>query len=190
MRRPRATESWRVSVGKAPSLIALAARTLCPPLLVDDGELYERRSLSMTWTRAGRELALSGRLPLEQGLVFEQAIRSIAKHQRAIDKSAAGRALEWQHSAADALVALAHGQADSAAAAGGGAGGAGGVAGPRRSPTTLIVHLSEHGAPLLEGAGPISPETAERLTCDARRLTIQPRARDLVHSRLERCASY
>ncbi len=42
----------------------------------------------------------------------------------------------------------------------------------------------------LEGAGPISPETAERLACDARRLTIQPRERDLVHSRIGRCASY
>ena len=44
----------------------------------------------------------------------------------------------------------------------------------RRSPTTLIVHLSDDAPPLLEGAGPISPETAERLTCDARRLTIKP----------------
>ena len=44
--------------------------------------------------------------------------------------------------------------------------------------------------PLLEGAGPLSPETAERLTCDARRLTIEARGRDLVHSRVGRCASY
>ena len=100
-------ELARLCVGKAPSVIALAARMLAPPLLADDGELYERRSLSMTWTRGGRELALSGRLPLEQGVVFEQAIRSIAKHQRALDKHAGGRALEWQHSAADALVTLA-----------------------------------------------------------------------------------
>ncbi len=197
-------ELARLSVGRAPSLIALAARTLSPPRVADDAELYERRSLSMTWTRAGRELALNGRLPLEQGLVFEQAIRSIAKHQRALDKSAGGGTLEWQHSAADALVTLARGQAGSAPGAGGtgggaagagsagtpGAGGADGVAGPRRSPTTLIVHLSEHAPPLLEGAGPISPETAERLACDARRLTIQPRGRDLVHSRIGRCASY
>ena len=39
---------------------------------------------------------------------------------------------------------------------------------------------------MLEGAGPISPETAERLTCDARRLTIKPHGRDLVHSRVGR----
>ena len=60
----------------------------------------------------------------------------------------------------------------------------------RRSPTTLIVHLSDDAPPLLEGAGPLSPETAERLTCDARRLTIKPQGRDLVHSRVGRCASY
>jgi HNH endonuclease len=52
------------------------------------------------------------------------------------------------------------------------------------------VHLSSDAPPLLEGAGPLSPETAERLTCDARRLTIKPSGHDLVHSRVERCASY
>jgi hypothetical protein len=52
------------------------------------------------------------------------------------------------------------------------------------------VHLSRDEPPLLEGAGPLSPETAERLTCDARRLTIKPQGRDLVHSRVGRCASY
>ena len=42
----------------------------------------------MTWTRGRRELAFSGRLPLEQGSAFEQAIWSIAKPQRALDKQA------------------------------------------------------------------------------------------------------
>ena len=60
----------------------------------------------------------------------------------------------------------------------------------KRSPTTLIVHVSDDEPPLLEGAGPLSPETAERLACDARRLTIKPSGRDLVHSRVGRCASY
>jgi len=60
-------ELARVAVGKPPSAIALAARTLAPPTVTDDQELYERRSLSMTWTRGRRELAISGRLPLEQG---------------------------------------------------------------------------------------------------------------------------
>ena len=168
-------ELARVAVGKAPSEIALAARTLVPPRVEDDRELYERRSLSMTWTRGKRELAISGRLPLEQGAAFEQAIWSVAKDQRAIDKQA-GVVLDWQQSAADALVTLAQRR------------GAGG--GVRRSPTTLIVHLSEDAPPLLEGAGPLSLETAERLACDARRLTIQPSGRDLVHSRVGRCASY
>jgi len=166
----------RVAVGKAPSQISLAARTLAPPKLEDDQALYERRALSMTWTSGKRELAISGRLPLEQGAAFEQAIWNIAKPQRAHDKQA-GTVLEWQQSAADALVTLARcgGTSD------------GGV---QRSPTTLIVHLSDDQPPLLEGAGPLSPETAQRLACDARRLTIKPQGRDLVHSRVGRCASY
>ena len=169
-------ELARIAVGKAPSEIALAARTIDPPTVKDDEELYEGRALSMTWTRGQRELVLRGRLPLEQGVVFEQAIWSIAKPQRAIDKQA-GTVLEWQQSAADALVTLAW------------RGGAG-DGGVRRSPTTLIVHLSDDQPPMLEGAGPISPETAERLVCDARRLAIKPSGRDLVHSRVGRCASY
>jgi hypothetical protein len=116
-------------------------------------------------------------LPLEQGAAFEQAIWEIAKPQRALDKQA-GSVLAWEQYTADALVTLAR-------RSGGGAEG-----GVRRSPTTLIVHLSDDAPPLLEGAGPLSPETAERLVCDARRLTIKPRGRDLVHSRVGRCASY
>src|SRR4029079_958496 len=166
----------RAAVGKAPSQISLAARTLAPPKLEDDHALYERRALSMTWTRGKRELAISGRLPLEQGAAFEQAIWNISTPQRAHDKQT-GPVLEWQQSAADALVTLARcgGTSD------------GGV---QRSPTTLIVHLSDDQSPLLAGAGPLSPETAERLACDARRLTIKPQGRDLVHSRVGRCASY
>ena len=72
------------------------------------------------------------------------------------------RTLEWQQYTADALASLAR---------------CGGTESDiRRSPTTLIVHLSDDAPPLLEGAGPISPETAERLACDARRLTIKPTA--------------
>jgi HNH endonuclease len=169
-------ELARVAVGKAPSAIALAARTLAPPTVEDDEVLYQRRSLSMTWTRGRRELAINGRLPLEQGAAFEQAIWNIAKTQRALDKQA-GTILDWQQSAADALVTLVR-------QSGGAEGGV------RRSPTSLIVHLSDDAPPLLEGAGPISPETAERLVCDARRLTIKPSGRDLMHSRVGRCASY
>ena len=52
------------------------------------------------------------------------------------------------------------------------------------------MHVSRDEPPLLEGAGPLSVETAERLVCDARRLTIKPSGGDLVHSRVGRCASY
>jgi hypothetical protein len=166
-------ELARVAVGKPPSEIALAARTLVPPVVEDDQVLYARRALSMTWTRGRRELSFGGRLPLEQGAAFEQAIWSIAKQQRAVDKQA-GSVLDWQQSAADALVTLAQR-------------GGGGI---KRSSTTLIVHVSDDQPPMLEGAGPLSPETAERLVCDARRLTIRPVGRDLVHSRVGRCASY
>ena len=99
-------ELARVAVGKPPSAIGLVARTLAPPVVADDQALYARRALSMTWTRGRRELCLSGRLPLEQGAIFEQAIWDIAKQQRAADKQA-GSVLEWQQSAADALVTLA-----------------------------------------------------------------------------------
>ncbi len=80
-------ELARIAVGMPPSAIALAARTIVPPTVRDDEELYERRALSMTWTHGRRELAFSGRLPLEQGAAFEQAIWSIAKAQRAADKT-------------------------------------------------------------------------------------------------------
>ena len=50
-------ELARVALGKAPSAIAPAARSLAPPKVEDDQALYERRSLSMTWTRGRRELA-------------------------------------------------------------------------------------------------------------------------------------
>jgi hypothetical protein len=172
-------ELARIAVGKPPSEIALAARTPVPPTVTDDQGLYERRALSMSWTRGRRELCFSGRLSLEQGAAFEQAIWNIAKPQRAIDTKA-GTILEWHQSAADALVTLA-GLND------GRRGGDGRV---KRSSTTLIVHLSDDEPALLEGAGPLSPETAERLACDARRLAIKPSGRDLVHSRVGRCASY
>jgi hypothetical protein len=166
----------RSAVGTTPSSIALAARTLAPPVVEDDQLLYARRALSMSWTRGRRELCFNGRLPLEHGAAFEQAIWSIAKARRATDKQT-GTILDWQQSAADALITLTRQSGDVDGTA-------------RRSPTTLIVHVSDDAPPLLEGAGPLSPETAERLTCDARRLTIKPSGRDLVHSRVGRCASY
>ena len=172
--------SWHVSrSARRRTRSPCVARAIEPPVVADDKALYARRSLSMTWTHGRRELAISGRLPLEQGVAFEAAIWRVATEQRAADKKQTdGGVLEWQQSAADALVTLAEQSC----------GDAGGV---RRSPTTLIVHVSEDGTPpFIEGAGPISAETAERLCCDARRLTIKRTGRDLVHSRVGRCASY
>jgi hypothetical protein len=68
-------ELARVAVGKPPSAIGLAARTLAPPVVEDDQALYARRGLRMTWTRGRRELAFSGRLPLEQGAIFRACPR-------------------------------------------------------------------------------------------------------------------
>jgi hypothetical protein len=169
-------ELARVALGKAPSAIALVARALAPPTVVDDRQVYERRALSMTWTPGRRELVFSGRLPPEQGTIVERAIRDIAKLHRAADKQT-GPLLEWSQYSADAFVTLATRSSSP-------------QAGARPSPATLIVHVSEDAPPLLEDAGPISIETAERLACDARRLEIQPSGRDLMHSRFGRCASY
>jgi hypothetical protein len=171
-------EIARLAVGKAPRQVARAARMLVPPRIADDNQLYQRRALSMTWSGDGRELKFSGSLPLEQGTAFEQAIWNLAKPLRAADKKTGSPVLEWSQYCADALAALATqpgGEDD----------------GVRRSPTTVIVHLSDDGTPpLLEGAGPISVETAERLCCDARKIAIKLCGSDLVHSRTTRCASY
>ena len=170
-------EIARAAVGKAPSQIGRAARKLVPPRVEDDAALYKKRTLHTSWVNGDRELLIHGRLPLEQGRAFEQAIWDTTTSRRAAEKQD-GVVLEWQQSAADALVSLVTSD------------GSGTIDGAPRSRTTLIVHLSEDAPPVLEGAGPISPETAERLGCDARRLVIKSSGSDLVHSRVGRCASY
>jgi hypothetical protein len=169
-------ELARIAIGKSPGEIARAARVLVPPKVADDDALYKRRALSMTWTGDRRELKFSGSLPLEQGVAFEQAIWDVAKATRAKDKKT-GPTLAWPQYTADALVTLATRTGSS-------------EQGVRRSPVTMVVHLSPDEPPMLEGSGSISPETAERLCCDARRITIQPHGRDLRHSRIGRCASW
>jgi hypothetical protein len=178
-------EIARVAVGRQPSEIERVARTIEPPTVADDQALRKRRALSMTWVGGGRELVFRGSLPLEQGAAFEAAIRSVAKLQRAADKKAGGELLAWQQYAADALVAVAT-RTSGGSAAGDGDGGVS----VRRSTVTQVVHLSADQAPLLEGVGAISLETAEYLTCDARRLIIKLQDGDLVHSRTTRCATY
>ncbi len=168
-------EIARIAIGKAPSQIAAAARRLAPPKAKDDSQLYAERALSMQWTQGNRVLAIAGRLPLEQGLVFEQTIREIAKQRRAADKQS-DSVLGWQQYTADALVSLTEHDGTSSD-------------GVQRRNATVILHLSPDAPPMLEGAGPVSPETAERIACDARHMTIKPHGDDLVHSRVGRCAS-
>ena len=185
-------EIARLAPGKAPSQIAREVRKLNPPKLTDDRELYRRRKLSMAWTDDRRELLINGRLPLEHGVAFENAIWDIAKQQRADDKKH-GVVLEWQQSAADALVTLAtHDGVSSGGgiSSNGGGGSGGGDGGVRRTRATTIVHLSADEPPVLEGAGAISTETAEHLTCNSRLVLIKPHGNDLVHSRVGRDASW
>ena len=62
--------------------------------------------------------------------------------------------------------------------------------GEARAPSALlVVHISEDSPAILQGAGPISDETAERLTCDASRLLIQPVGDDIVYRYEGRTAS-
>ena len=69
--------------------------------------LRKRRALSMKWIEGGRELRDQRAPAARAGRVFEDAIRSAAKAQRALDKKHDGETLEWQQYAADALVTLA-----------------------------------------------------------------------------------
>ena len=170
-------ELARVAVGKPPSAIGLAARTLAPPVVADDQALYARRALSMSWTRGRRELCLSGRLPLEQGADLRAGDLG---HRQSSSAPPTSRP-------AASSTGSSRPPTRSSRSPSSGGGERGGV---RRSATTLIVHLSDDAPPFIEGAGPLSRETAERLACDARRLTIKRSGRDLVHSRVGRCASY
>ena len=169
----------RLAVGKPPGRIALEARKLHPPTLADDQAIHKRCSLRMTWTDDRSELMLTGRLPHELGVLFENAIWDAAKQQRAEDKKH-GVVLEWQQSAAVALVTLTTQSGSSSDRRGG----------VTRSRTTTIVHLSADEPPTIEGGGPISPEKAEHLTCNSRLVYIKPDGTDLVHTRIGRDASW
>ena len=150
-------------------------RKLNPPKIADDQELYRRRKTTMAWTSDKRELLVHARFPLEQGVAFENGVWDAAKRRRAAEKQD-GIVLEWQQSTADALVALVQGGTGS------------GSTGARPS-ALLVVHISEDSPAMLEGSGPISDETAERLTCDASRLLIQPVGDDIVYRHEGRTAS-
>jgi hypothetical protein len=170
-------ELARMALGKQPSRIALEARKLNPPTLADDHAIYKRRALRMAWTDGRSELVFSGCLPPELGVIFEHAIWEAAKAQRAEDKKH-GVVLDWQQSTADALITLA--TRDEVRSGGG----------VRRSRVTTVVHLSPDEPPIIEGAGPISPETAEHLTCNSRLVSIKPHGSDLMHTRMRRDTSW
>ena len=145
-------EIARIAVGKAPSQIAREARRIVPPRVVDDQRDLRRRALRMTWTNGGRELVFSGQLPLEHGAAFEQAIRELAKLATRRRQEEAERSSSWQQSAADALVTPRPA-------------GRRRLDGVRRSPTTLIVHVSDDGrrcskAPARSAARPPSDSPA------------------------------
>ena len=168
----------RIAVGKAPSEIEVAARTLAPPVVADDQALYQRRALRMTWTNGKRELRFNGSLPLEQGVAFEQAIWSIAKPLRAADKKAGMPVLEWQQYTADALVTLAtqpqqrrrwcEAQSDDA----------------DRAPSARTNPRS------LEGTGPVSTRAPSGSAATPAGSRSECCGSDLVPSRVTRCASY
>ena len=166
-------EIARAAVGRAPREVGRVSRTLAPPKVADDAELYRRRELRMAWTRGHRELAISGRLPLEHGVDLR------ADHPRHGEAAAGRRQARRRTSRSGSRPAPTRSSRSPRPAAA-----------PTAARATLIVHVAEGEPPFIEGAGPISPETAERLTCDARRLTIKRHGRDLVHSRVGRCASY
>ena len=79
-------------------------------------------------------------------------------------------------SAADALVAL----TTRSGTTGGGS---------KRASALLVVHVSDDAPAMLEGAGPISDETTERLTCGEPPLLIKRAGDDIVHRREARAAS-
>src|SRR4051794_35886286 len=76
----------RDGIDMAPGQIARIARALAPPTQADDAALRKRRALSLKWIEGGRELLITGRLPLEQAAAFEQAMRKTTKAQRAEHK--------------------------------------------------------------------------------------------------------
>jgi hypothetical protein len=96
-------ELARIAVGKAPSAIALAARTIVPPTVDDDQALYERRALSMSWTRGRRELSFSGGkteldnlillCPRHHKLLHDHRIRASGHGEQPAFADEAGRAI-------------------------------------------------------------------------------------------------
>ena len=150
---------------------------IVPPKVEDDEVLYARRALSLNWTSGQRELCISGAAAARAG----HRLRTGRLGHR---KDPTRRRQEGRCGGAR-LAAVGCRRARRTRPA---------LQGKRRWPTTKPHHADR--APQRRRAARARrrwtdrAETAERLTCDARRLYIKRKGRDLVHSRVGRCASY
>ena len=154
--------------GLTPAQIETLGDELFPPEPKDDATLVRERRLDLRWVDRRRVLRISGRLPLEQGLIFEGAIRRLAdEHAPIVDEAAGGlgRTTEpntYAARCADVLVSLAEAANIEA------------KLDPERA--SIILHLRPGAPPHLEHAGIVSKAVAERLACDARvqAITLKP----------------
>jgi hypothetical protein len=92
--------------GLTPAQIERLGDELFPPEAEDDAKIARERRLDLRWTDRRRVLRISGRLPFDQGLILEGAIRRLAEqHLPALEEGA--DAGSYATRCADALVALA-----------------------------------------------------------------------------------
>jgi hypothetical protein len=166
--------------GLTPAQIERLGDELFPPQPADDAELARSRRLDLRWTERRRVLRISGRLPVEQGLIVEGALRRLAGEHVASPLEDAGDVASdpatYAARCADALVDLCQTSAVDAKLP------------PERA--SVILHLPpDGGAPHLEHSGVVSGAVAERLACDARFQAIVVDAGGVAHaSRLARTA--
>ena len=171
-------ELARVAVGKAPSAIALAARTLAPP----DGR---GRPGAVRATRAEHDLDARAARARAQRPPAARAGRRLRaghlEHRQAPARrstSRPARVLEWQQSAADALVTLArHGGGDD-----------GGVQAQPHHADRAPQRRRSRRCSKAPGRSAPRPPSDSPATHAASRSSRS--GRDLVHSRVGRCASY
>jgi hypothetical protein len=142
--------------GLTPTQIGSLGDELFPPQARDDAALVRERRLDMRWTDRRRVLRLSARLPLEQGLIVENALRRVALEQPvATDPDeAATEPTTFAARCADALVTFCETANVEAKLP------------PERA--SVILHVRPGHPPHLEGGGVVSEALARRLACDAR----------------------
>jgi hypothetical protein len=119
-----------------------------------------KRSVTWSWTQDDRFLHLEGTLPTAEGALVERALLRIAAEEGPLEN---GTYRDASERAADAFVLMA---AEALARDGD----------PDRA--TVVVHVSADdlvagtGTATLEGGAVIAIETAQRLACDARTVTV------------------